>query len=107
MIRRPPRSTLFPYTTLFRSLPPAASILPRLGGRGAPPAGERLAGGRRGETARKCLSHKNLIFKPLGLIEAPRAGRGWTRLAVWIRVAACLSSEAFPLQNIRTAKRTL
>src|SRR2546422_1741055 len=26
MIRRPPRSTLFPYTTLFRSLvPPAAS----------------------------------------------------------------------------------
>src|SRR3712207_7914771 len=26
MIRRPPRSTLFPYTTLFRSLPP-----PRVG----------------------------------------------------------------------------
>src|SRR5215467_7808174 len=25
MIRRPPRSTLFPYTTLFRSLPPAPS----------------------------------------------------------------------------------
>src|SRR3712207_7798593 len=25
MIRRPPRSTLFPYTTLFRSLPPAAA----------------------------------------------------------------------------------
>src|SRR2546427_11950693 len=24
MIRRPPRSTLFPYTTLFRSLPPGA-----------------------------------------------------------------------------------
>src|SRR5258707_5989591 len=24
MIRRPPRSTLFPYTTLFRSLPPNA-----------------------------------------------------------------------------------
>src|SRR5256886_8665531 len=24
MIRRPPRSTLFPYTTLFRSLKPAA-----------------------------------------------------------------------------------
>src|SRR5256886_13774069 len=24
MIRRPPRSTLFPYTTLFRSVPPAA-----------------------------------------------------------------------------------
>src|SRR5438132_12955384 len=24
MLRRPPRSTLFPYTTLFRSQPPAA-----------------------------------------------------------------------------------
>src|SRR2546430_8009680 len=31
MIRRPPRSTLFPYTTLFRSrrgIPPAADSLP-------------------------------------------------------------------------------
>src|SRR2546422_7921702 len=33
MIRRPPRSTLFPYTTLFRSLP--------AGTRAAPPAGQR------------------------------------------------------------------
>src|SRR5260370_23798197 len=30
MIRRPPRSTLFPYTTLFRShlLPPELSLIP-------------------------------------------------------------------------------
>src|SRR3712207_7212834 len=28
MIRRPPRSTLFPYTTLFRSIPPEK--LPRI-----------------------------------------------------------------------------
>src|SRR3712207_8398940 len=27
MIRRPPRSTLFPYTTLFRSLHPGNSII--------------------------------------------------------------------------------
>src|SRR5207248_5003163 len=27
MIRRPPRSTLFPYTTLFRSQPPRVSAL--------------------------------------------------------------------------------
>src|SRR6266478_9158712 len=39
MIRRPPRSTLFPYTTLFRSRPPA----PRPG----PP--------RRGAAAARCL----------------------------------------------------
>src|SRR3712207_7060429 len=31
MIRRPPRSTLFPYTTLFRSDDDAAPILARLG----------------------------------------------------------------------------
>src|SRR3712207_7382940 len=35
MIRRPPRSTLFPYTTLFRSHGPAAR-------RGARPAARRL-----------------------------------------------------------------
>src|SRR5919201_2532119 len=28
MIRRPPRSTLFPYTTLFRSAPPANRLGP-------------------------------------------------------------------------------
>src|SRR2546422_7790643 len=31
MIRRPPRSTLFPYTTLFRSPRPARGALPRGG----------------------------------------------------------------------------
>src|SRR2546426_8445924 len=29
MIRRPPRSTLFPYTTLFRSLPVGGVVLSR------------------------------------------------------------------------------
>src|SRR3712207_8904720 len=29
MIRRPPRSTLFPYTTLFRSVPPDLELLRR------------------------------------------------------------------------------
>src|SRR5689334_23983445 len=28
MLRRPPRSTLFPYTTLFRSLPQLQEIVP-------------------------------------------------------------------------------
>src|SRR3712207_9390035 len=40
MIRRPPRSTLFPYTTLFRSAWLAAGVAPRerlhLGGRCGP-----------------------------------------------------------------------
>src|SRR3712207_7723184 len=33
MIRRPPRSTLFPYTTLFRSLPGADAVAPAKSGR--------------------------------------------------------------------------
>src|SRR3712207_7746602 len=33
MIRRPPRSTLFPYTTLFRSLPMLAETSVRTGSR--------------------------------------------------------------------------
>src|SRR3989475_12284369 len=44
MIRRPPRSTLFPYTTLFRSLSTLDEQLPPLGLRGVPPA--RLRQGR-------------------------------------------------------------
>src|SRR2546427_2531435 len=39
MIRRPPRSTLFPYTTLFRSLRPGQ-------GRRVPPPLHRRGGGR-------------------------------------------------------------
>src|SRR3712207_6924210 len=40
MIRRPPRSTLFPYTTLFRSLP--AIVDPFCGGGSIPLEAQRL-----------------------------------------------------------------
>src|SRR2546425_8776867 len=36
MIRRPPRSTLFPYTTLFRSSPGAAAAAPPSSARASP-----------------------------------------------------------------------
>src|SRR2546429_5761601 len=45
MIRRPPRSTLFPYTTLFRSLQRPAN--PQAAGLAAGVAEERLAGRER------------------------------------------------------------
>src|SRR3712207_7895954 len=45
MIRRPPRSTLFPYTTLFRSEGERSDALPLLPARRL--ARRRLAGGRR------------------------------------------------------------
>src|SRR3712207_7908900 len=50
MIRRPPRSTLFPYTTLFRSAPGGVRLRPRLP-RTAQGSGDRLghrAAGRGG-----------------------------------------------------------
>src|SRR3712207_8161796 len=51
MIRRPPRSTLFPYTTLFRSAPVAVAAR-RLGGGRAPGDADRDAprqGGAEGD----------------------------------------------------------
>src|SRR2546426_4181363 len=62
MIRRPPRSTLFPYTTLFRSPEPGeAGYQPRAAAaRRARGGGGRDAGGSRADRRR-----------PL----APRAGR--------------------------------
>src|SRR6266498_1661428 len=46
MIRRPPRSTLFPYTTLFRS-PPTRGTGPALSARAQPP--QRCRSARRSE----------------------------------------------------------
>src|SRR2546426_7596275 len=56
MIRRPPRSTLFPYTTLFRSPPPGASARD---GRCAadPPAGGTAAASRDRKSTRLNSSH--------------------------------------------------
>src|SRR2546426_5684599 len=47
MIRRPPRSTLFPYTTLFRSV--ARALAPT----GAEPLGRRTADARHRPRARR------------------------------------------------------
>src|SRR5260221_9777475 len=53
MIRRPPRSTLFPYTTLFRSRPPRRSTSPR---RAAPRRSAKAASSGRSTSARKPIS---------------------------------------------------
>src|SRR6266513_4786153 len=48
MLRRPPRSTLFPYTTLFRSQPAAGPAHPPARRRGRVPRGQEHAGSTRG-----------------------------------------------------------
>src|SRR2546430_10320332 len=69
MIRRPPRSTLFPYTTLFRSHGRRRPARRRLNhGRGAkavaPPAA-RLAGCRSEEHTSELQSQSNLVCRLL------------------------------------------
>src|ERR1051326_8013246 len=53
MIRRPPRSTLFPYTTLFRS--GGDQVVGRLGGRDRPHRNRLLADVEMEETAHLAL----------------------------------------------------
>src|SRR5258707_4592328 len=90
MIRRPPRSTLFPYTTLFRSLVPCGLLA--AGGLvgyplslDAPVARERLLGlivasllaaGDRKST-RLNSSHANISYAVFCLKKKTSAGRAW------------------------------
>src|SRR5256885_13032479 len=74
MIRRPPRSTLFPYTTLFRSrrpgagAPPARSRAPLAGGGSAlptRPGWKSRAGARSEEHTSELQSPCNLVCRLL------------------------------------------
>src|SRR6476646_11016717 len=59
MIRRPPRSTLFPYTTLFRSCAPGAR-------RGGPArSGPRGRAARSEEHTSELQSHSDLVCRLL------------------------------------------
>src|SRR2546427_4442081 len=61
MIRRPPRSTLFPYTTLFRSLPAAARPGSRCGAGSTFPASDFPANRDRKST-RLNSSHSQISY---------------------------------------------
>src|SRR5260370_19350999 len=68
MIRRPPRSTLFPYTTLFRSPSRRASRRRRRDLRPAPARGRRSRRRRRDrseEHTSELQSHLNLVCRLL------------------------------------------
>src|SRR5438034_8632496 len=69
MIRRPPRSALFPYTTLFRSVLPWGSLRERLKVTG--PLGEPVSGelgwldARSEEHTSELQSHSDLVCRLL------------------------------------------
>src|SRR5688572_32306225 len=62
MIRRPPRSTLFPYTTLFRSSHVALSRARHIG---REPAGDPLGRQRSEEHTSELQSQSNLVCRLL------------------------------------------
>src|SRR5438477_1889641 len=85
MIRRPPRSTLFPYTTLFRSplLPPAGQD------RAAPHIFHPRAESRSEEHTSELQSHVNLVCRLLlEKKKKTRNGSGadnhWTTADNWV-----------------------
>src|SRR5260221_7925489 len=92
MIRRPPRSTLFPYTTLFRSLqrrkqPQLQARVPeRRPARARQPGADRRPGGRLGgkrseEHTSELQSHSDLVC-PLLLEKKKSNGKTINRSTV-------------------------
>src|SRR5215469_18465850 len=63
MIRRPPRSTLFPYTTLFRSR--GGGSIDQLAGRLACPIGAALSPHRSEEHTSELQSRRDLVCRLL------------------------------------------
>src|SRR5256885_13770019 len=88
MIRRPPRSTLFPYTTLFRSPRARGRAAARARPRtetGTPPAAPRHPPGPRGSPRAPSLVAG--VFFLLGALGGLRLGRG-LRLRAGFRLRA-------------------
>src|SRR3712207_8359791 len=70
MIRRPPRSTLFPYTTLFRSAPSRATPA---GGTAPSRAARRSTAGRPGAAASRPTTARRGSGSPPAAAASPRS----------------------------------
>src|SRR5437588_8092546 len=99
MIRRPPRSTLFPYTTLFRSGPDRSFRCPSGGlsrrgeaGRGvrraSVDAGVPLVALRSEEHTSELQSHSDLVCRLL--LEKKNEGKSWHCMHWGLDTKACL-----------------
>src|SRR4051794_41569116 len=66
MIRRPPRSTLFPYTTLFRSISGLGPAYPRGSGEGPELVAEKVEGHRHGN--KRSEEHTSELQSPVHLV---------------------------------------
>src|SRR2546430_5942790 len=94
MIRRPPRSTLFPYTTLFRSEADRGAESRSVGARGRPDRGQdRQAGRRSEEHTSELQSQSNLVCRLLLEKKKKQAKDGHetsiTSSAITVRAYSC------------------
>src|SRR2546430_6763596 len=94
MIRRPPRSTLFPYTTLFRS--------PRVVLPGGVPERLRVGPGhqvaRSEEHTSELQSQSNLVCR---LLLEKKTERLWIQFDLYDKPSECQASRAKPLTTDR------
>src|SRR3712207_6931577 len=98
MIRRPPRSTLFPYTTLFRSPARRRAVLAALPGARLPRhrllrrrlAGEALGGRRSEEHTSELQSRQYLVCRLL--LEKKKSSGGLRLISVDLTVLTPTSS---------------
>src|SRR3970040_3023950 len=77
VIRRPPRSTLFPYTTLFRSAKPGGDVARRRGGTGVDDEGARALVVRSEEHTSELQSPMYLVCRFL-LAKKKTSGPTWS-----------------------------
>src|SRR2546430_3461045 len=93
MIRRPPRSTLFPYTTLFRSLPRDERGERRRGARTPRQSGFRPGDDRdRKSTRSELQSQSNLVCRLL--LEKKKTHHGHSCQTISALLSAFTSSQA-------------
>src|SRR5687767_15249182 len=83
MIRRPPRSTLFPYTTLFRSV---------LGERGATLSG--------GERQRIAIARAFLTDAPILILDEPTSALDAEKEALLVRAITRSEEHTSELQSL-------
>src|SRR4051812_49814376 len=100
MIRRPPRSTLFPYTTLFRSRksPPASSSLMQTSR-----VSNCVKARRSEEHTSELQSHVNLVCRLL----LEKKNRTATGGALNARTNICEHRHIYPVKDVKAVQRSL
>src|SRR2546422_5989786 len=99
MIRRPPRSTLFPYTTLFRSACQGGRCRARRGGAVHPVArhvrlGESVAGAADRKSTRLNSSHGYISYAVFCLKKKTKAAIHATSGGATVRASSLLTSSS-------------